>query len=200
MRLLSSHKAIQLIQHEHDLLKAILHGMLHFTRGIGNGEKAPDLKVFRAMLYYIKEFPDKVHHPKEDRYLFARLRHRTQFVDGTIAELETQHELGGQYVLRLEHALNRYELEGTRAFKDFADMVERYAAFYYSHMRLEEEQILPAAIATFTADDWKLVNGAFAGNADPMAGVEYQQERDMQELFSHIVNIVPSPIGVGPAH
>lgn len=200
MRLFSSHKAIQVIQHEHDLLKAILHGMLYLTRSVANGEKAPDLRVFRAMLYYIKEFPDKVHHPKEDRYLFAQLRARTHQVDAAIDELETQHGQGDKYVLRLEHALNRFEIEGMPAFKEFADMVERYAAFYDAHMRLEEEQILPAAVAALTLDDWKSIDAAFAANADPLSGQDYRKEQDMQKLFSHIVNIVPAPIGVGAAN
>jgi hemerythrin-like domain-containing protein len=33
------------------------------------------------MLYYIREYPEQVHHPKEDRYLFARLRDRTGELD-----------------------------------------------------------------------------------------------------------------------
>lgn len=196
MRLPPSQVAIRVIQDEHDLLKAVTHGMLHLARIVGSNGKAPDLKVFRAMLFYVKEFPEKVHHPKEDRYLFTRLRERTDQLNQLITELEAQHAEGDRLILQLEHALARYELEGAPAFGAFSDMVERFARFYMDHMRLEEERILPAALALLTPEDWDAVNAAFADNNDPLAGSGYKE--GLGKLFTLIVNIAPPPIGVGP--
>jgi len=189
--------AVRHILDEHEQLSTVIHGMLYFVRLIDKGEKAPGLMVFRAMLYYIREYPEQVHHPKEDQYLFARLRDRTSELDETLAELESQHTQGEALLRELEHALTRYELEGSSAFPAFRDLVEKYAKFYFSHMRLEEEVILPAASRLLTPEDWTVVDAAFAGNRDPFAGADLKG--GLEKLFLLIVNIIPAPDGLGPA-
>lgn len=189
--------AVRIILDEHEQLSAVTHGMLYFVRLIDKGENAPGLMVFRAMLYYIREYPEQVHHPKEDQYLFARLRDRTNEFDETLVELESQHSQGGSLVRELEHALTRYELQGSAAFPAFRDLVEKYAKFYFRHMRLEEEVILPAAKRLLTPEDWAVVDAAFAGNRDPFAGADLSG--DLEKLFLLIVNIIPAPNGLGSA-
>jgi hemerythrin-like domain-containing protein len=194
MRLRSSHPAINIIQHDHDVLGAVLQGMLQIIRTIGESGKAPDLKVLRAMLFYIHEYPERVHHPKEDRFLFPAIRKRTKAADEAILELEVQHTLGDRLVLDLEHALNRYELEGAAAFDAFALMAEQYAGFYKAHMRLEEQTILPIAMEVLNENDWRQLDAAFTEEKNPLSG----NRADMQQLFSMIVNLAPPPVGVGP--
>jgi hemerythrin-like domain-containing protein len=167
------------------------------VRQIEETGKAPDLKVFRAMLLYISEYPEQVHHPKEDHYLFARLGQRSPTAAAVIAELELQHAQGEALVHGLEHALLRYEFLGDSAFPEFAKLVDRYAEFYFQHMKLEENLILPAANESFGADDWQAVDAAFAQNNDPLLGGAYGKE--YEKLFSLITTITPAPIGVGPA-
>lgn len=197
MRVAPNHIAIRVIQEEHDRLSAVIHGMQYFVRAIDKGGKAPDPKVFRAMLLYISEYPEKVHHPKEDHFLFARLRERTREVEPMIAELEAQHTQGEALVRGLEHALTRYEFEGDTTFRPFLDMVEHYAQFYFNHMQMEEEVILPAANKYLTPEDWASIDHEFSLNTDPLSAGEYKEGFD--KLFSLIVNITPAPIGVGPA-
>ncbi|MGV8897983.1 MAG: hemerythrin domain-containing protein [Burkholderiaceae bacterium] len=197
MRVLSHHIGIRVIENEHDRLSAVIQGMQHFVRAINKGKEAPDPRVFRAMLEYISDYPHKVHHPKEDQYLFALLRKRTNKINQTLDELESQHLQGMSQLRALEHALTRYELEGAAAFQSFFDMVETYAKFYYDHMRLEESVILPAAIKFLMPDDWAVIDAQFAANADPLAGCDYKESFD--QLYSLIVKISPAPVGRGPA-
>ncbi len=194
MKLPRQRNAVRIILDEHEQLLAVTQGMLYFVRLIDKGETAPELKVFRAMLYYIREYPEKIHHPKEGQYLFARLRDRTNELDETLEELESQHMEGEALVRELEHALTRYELGGRFSFPAFRDLVEKYAAFYFSHMQLEEEVILPAAKRLFTSEDWGIVDAAFAGNRDPFAGVDLSN--DLEKLFLMIVNTIPVQNGL----
>lgn len=190
MRTPALHPTTRIIQQEHQRLGAVIRAMLHFVRGIGEGDNAPAFKVFRAMLLYIADFPEKMHHPKED-LLFALLQKRTSTVDATIAELAAQHGQGEALVRKLEHQLTRYELEGGAAADTFFKAVEDYAAFYFVHMRMEEEIILPAIGTFLTSDDWYDADHAFAVNefsADMMR---------FERLFSMIANITPAPIGLG---
>ena len=131
-----------------------------------------------------------MHHPKEDE-LFTLLQQRTRSVDGTIAELEAQHGQGEALVRNLEHQLTRYELQGGAAGAAFFKDVEDYAAFYFGHMRLEEEIILPAIDRFLTTDDWRQVDQAFASNAHSA------ETQSFEQLFSMIANITPAPIGLG---
>ncbi|MGU7780944.1 hemerythrin domain-containing protein [Burkholderia sp. PU8-34] len=181
--------AVQSILREHQQLSTIISGMQRFVELLGGGVQTPGLMVLRAMLYYIREFPEQVHHPKEDRYLFARLWHRAYDLDRTLADLEEQHVQGEALVRNIEHALTRYELAGESALPALRAMVDDYAAFYRNHMRVEEEVILPAARRWLTEQDWNEVSEAFGANRDPFTGVE--AEEDLGHLFSLIANTIP---------
>jgi hemerythrin-like domain-containing protein len=185
--------AIQIILNEHGQLSAVIEGMLRFIHLLEAGANAPGLMVFRAMLYYIREYPEQVHHPKEDRYLFARLRDRTSDFDDFLAELESQHAQGEVWVRNLEHALTRYELKGEPAFPALRALVLEYAEFYLKHRCLEEELILPAARRLLTKEDWAEIDAVFGANRDPFDGVKL--EEDLGRLFSMIVKTMPEVEG-----
>jgi hemerythrin-like domain-containing protein len=62
-------------------------------------------------------------------------------------------------------------------------------------MQREEQVILPLAERMLTEEDWREIDAAFSGNADPLnaRGVE----RDFEHLFRRIVTIAPPPLGFG---
>lgn len=174
----------RIIRDEHASLATVIHGMQYFTRTIDQGKEAPDLKIFRAMLLYVNDYPERVHHPNEDRYLFARLRHRTSELDATLAELEFQHARGAGLTHGIAHALARFEFKGAPAFPALRELVDEYARFYFEHMRLEEELVLPAAERFLTEEDWIAIDAALSGNRDPLTGIVIKD--DFAKLFSLI--------------
>jgi len=188
-------KAIRIIQDEHRSLAAVLHGMLYLVNGIRNRGMKPDFKVLGAMVYYVDAFPERYHHPKEDRYLFALLRARCPAARTVLGKLEEEHRAGAEKIRVLEQALARYEHGGDAEFSNFAAAVDAYAAFHWDHMRCEEREVLPLAEKYLTPDDWELIDAAFSGNPDPLLGAEVGAEFD--GLFRKIVSIAPQPIGLG---
>src|SRR5215471_1797800 len=67
-------QALKTIRDEHEVLSAMLHSMrllLEHQRGRQGG---PDFGLLRAMLFYVDEFPNRLHHPKEEALLFPRVR------------------------------------------------------------------------------------------------------------------------------
>lgn len=190
-------KALNIIRDEHRSIAAILHGMQHLVRQIRERKAKIDPKVFRAMLYYLDTFSERMHHPKEDRYLFDPLRRRSAASDALIAELEKEHAQGDAALRRVEQCLIRYEEGGEKEFPEFAGEVERFVEGYWEHMRKEEEHIFPLAQKLFTDEDWDAIDRAFKANVDPLA--DDRNERDFRRLFSRIVSLAPPPIGVGPA-
>jgi branched-chain amino acid transport system ATP-binding protein len=190
-------KAIRIIRDEHRALAAVLHGMLHLVRETADGRTLPDFRVLDAMVYYIDTFPERYHHPKEDRYLFRILRRRCPDAGPVLDRLETEHRAGNDKIRALEQALARFQGGGEAELSNFRAAVESYARFHWDHMQTEEREILPLAEKYFTAEDWAEVDAAFEGHADPLLGADSAEKYDA--LFSRIVALAPPPIGVGPA-
>ena len=189
--------ALNIIRDEHRSIAAVLHGMQHLIRQMRERGTKVDPKVFRAMLYYLDTFSERMHHPKEDRYLFDPLRRRGAGPDALIAELERNHAEGGNVIRRVEQCLIRYEEGGDKEFAEFAREIDRFVEGYWEHMRKEEEHVFPLAEKLFTPDDWIALDRAFKAHADPLAND--REEKDFRKLFSRIVNLAPPPVGVGPS-
>lgn len=189
--------ALIIIQEEHRSLAAVSHGLRYVVRQIqANGAK-PDFKLLWAMIYYLEEFPAKLHHPKENAYLFAKLRARTHAGDAMLGELERQHVDGAEHVRDLERALGHYEAGRPNGQDEFFAAVEHFGSEITKHMAIEENMIFPLARTYLTDEDWVEVAAAFSENGDPRFDTE--SDLECRDLFTRIVNLAPPPIGVGPA-
>src|SRR5690349_4117572 len=97
-------ETIRIIQSEHRSMSAVLHGLKELTRLAKDGSLKPDFRPFRAMLRYIDEYPERFHHPKEDKFLFARLYEKVPASRLLIERLEGEHRMGARLVRELERA------------------------------------------------------------------------------------------------
>lgn len=188
--------ALAIIHDEHRSLAAIVHGLKYILREVREKDVAPDFRLIWAMIYYIDAFPEKLHHPKENAYLFAKLRQRTREADPVLDELEKQHTEGSHDIRELEHALGYYEADKPNGFEVFAAAVEKFSELTWQHMNLEEKVVIPLAKKYLTPEDWVELAEAFGENGDPRFGAE--PDHEFRDLFSRIVNLAPPPIGVGP--
>jgi hemerythrin-like domain-containing protein len=148
------------------------------------------------MLFYIDEFPERLHHPKESELLFPRVAALVPETRELIAKLEKDHDKGESSVRELQHLLMAWELIGEARRVAFETAAKRYLAFYLEHMRLEETVILPAALKVLGAADWVELDAAFETNCDPLTG-QYPRDPAYDRLFTRIVNRAPAPIGLG---
>ena len=188
-------KVLTILRDEHRSIAAVLHGMNYLLNEIQERGAKVDLNVFWAMLYYLDTFSERMHHPKEDEYLFKRVRARTHEVDTIIENLENEHARGAEALKRLEQCLARYQEGGAKEFPAFARQVDRFVRAYWEHMSKEEEQVLPVAERVLSAADWAAIDAAFEQNRDPLAAE--RETRDFKRLFARIVQLAPPPIGVG---
>ena len=186
--------AVSVMKSEHRSISAVLQGLKELARMAQNAKVQPSFQALRSMVRYIDEYPEKLHHPKEDEYLFARLVARAPETRPLVAELQAEHEQGTRLIRELERALLFFEEDWPGGARDFQAAVDKYADFHWQHMRKEEQQILPLAQTYLTAEDWKAIDAAFAANADPVAGLH---ERDFSKLFTRIANLAPAPVGLG---
>ena len=192
-----THPTLRIIREEHAALSAMLRSILLLLEQHRRHATLPDFAALRAMLFYVDEFPERLHHPKETRLLFPKLRERAPALAAVIDRLDQDHERGEAAIRTLEHALLAYEVMGESRRADFEAAAERYVGFYLDHMAVEERELLPAAQRLLSAADWAELDAAFAENRDPLTGHEVAP--DYQPLFRKILMLAPAPIGLGPA-
>jgi hemerythrin-like domain-containing protein len=188
---------ITIIRAEHAALAAMLRSipmLLAHHRAEGS---LPDFASLRAMLFYVDEFPEKRHHRQESGLLFPKLRARTPMSRDLLDRLDDDHARGERRIRELEHALLGFEMMGMARRDAFETAARQYVDFYLGHMMLEEQEVLPLAERVLTPRDWEDLDEAFGANRDPLTG--HDPEPDYRALFTRIVNIVPAPIGLGPA-
>jgi len=187
--------AIRILRDEHLALASVLYGLRWLARRIRDDGAAPDFRLLHAILDYVAAFPEALHHPKEDRYLFAAVAQRDPRARALVAELEAEHAEGARLIGQLRDSLAAYAGDGHAAMADFVEAVETYADFHARHMRKEEERLLPLAQRCLDADDWARIDAAFRDNDNPLSGLKPKQQ--CQALFRRILELAPAPLGTG---
>ena len=197
-----THASETIIVHEHRALSAMLRAILlllgeHRRRGT-----LPDFGALRAMLFYVDEFPEKLHHPKESRLLFPKLRGHSAHSDAMLDRLDRDHEHGEHAIRGLEHALLGFEMMGPTDQHEarratFETAMTLNVRFYLEHMHTEDTEVLPLAASMLGAGDWAELDDAFGANRDPLAG--FDAVAAYQPLFRKILAALPLSSGVGSA-
>jgi len=189
------HPADRIITDQHASIAAVLRSLLMVVeRGPGD-EAERFFDVLRAMLFYIDEFPERLHHPKESDLLFPKIARAAPELMPVIEQLEGDHLRGEAEVRSLQHLLLAWELLGESRREAFVQAAQQYVKFYLDHMRTEETQLLPAARRLLTAAQWAELDAAFRADPDPLA--PGSREPAFDRLFTRIVLTAPAPIGAG---
>jgi hemerythrin-like domain-containing protein len=149
--------------------------------------------VMRTMLFYIDEFPERLHHPKESNLLFPKLVRLRPALMPVIQRLEEDHMSGERRVWELQHRLLAWELIGDSRKDAFTGAARTYVQFYLEHMRVEEAELLPVAEALFTPVDWDELDAAFVTEREPLgSGI---RDPHYDRLFARILRTGSRPAG-----
>ncbi len=189
-------KSLHIIRDEHTTLAAMLRSLgMMVDRGPG-ADRQNFFDVLSAMLLYIDEFPERLHHPKETELLFPRVARLVPEVRELIAQLDKEHARGESAIRELQHLLMAWHWIGDSRRAAFEVAARNYQDFYLEHIRQEESVILPAALRVLSASDWQEIDAAFETNCDPLSG-QYPRDPVYDRLFTQIVTRAPAPIGLG---
>jgi nucleotide-binding universal stress UspA family protein len=151
-------RALGILRNEHRSLAAVVHALVGV---VDDTARSADPALLRAMLFYIEQFPQRLHQPKEEDYLFSLLRKRTSECDTLLLELQHQHQSGADGFADLRRDLDSDNKEA------FRQSVHAFAKLQSQHMDAEEKLVLPAASRHLLAHDWSEIAKAFGTNADP---------------------------------
>ncbi|MDE2394505.1 MAG: hemerythrin domain-containing protein [Burkholderiales bacterium] len=180
-------RAIGIIRDEHRSLAAVLHAWLQALSVARRDQTLPDARLMHAIVHFVGAFSAKMHHPKEEAYLFARLRERTGTLHAEIEELERQHERDGMMVRDIKGLTDAASAPGAgpAEVQALESAVQAYASFVWEHLGREEGVILPAAQRFLVVADWEAIDAAFEANRCPRFSGD--EEREYRQVFSRIV-------------
>jgi len=192
--------AVRVIRAEHDALSAMLRTVPLLLDAQRRAGSTPDFGALRAMLFYVDEFPERLHHKKESELLFPKLRALVPELRDTLDDLEADHAQGERAIRELQHSLLAWEQMGEARREKFEQQLKVYSARYLRHMKREETEVLPRAAAAFGADDWAELDEAFGSHQDPLAPRPGQPvDEAYAPLRQRILAALPAPFGWGPA-
>lgn len=194
------HATLQIIRSEHQALTAMLRSIRLLLAEHRRSNTLPDFSVLRAMLFYVDEFPERLHHTKESTLLFPMLRGQGSEANEVLDRLDREHARGEAAIRELEHELLGFEMmgqteQGLRRRERFEQAMNEYIDFYLSHMHVEETVVLPLAERVLSAAEWRELDSAFSQNRDPIAN--YDTDGPYRPVFQKILMHLPAPLGLG---
>ena len=145
----------RIIRDEHRALTSVVKSLQFPIQEIQNRKQTPDFPLLHSMIDYIEQFPDKLHHPKEDKYQFPALRQRRPAAAAELDVLEDAHKPGTSLTDRVAISLRDGHADQSQ-FDVFAPAGDVYANFQWAHMSREENEILPLAEKYPTPEDWRV--------------------------------------------
>lgn len=187
--------ALQIIRMEHVRIVRLVDLIKHIRQKMLDENTPPDTILLESVFHYIESYVDRVHHPKEDDYLFDKIQLRTNEVDDYITVLKRQHVGDVGLLARMREAIKHCEADFSTGKDVIAKALNDFAKYQLDHMTLEETHIMPLAKRVLTDEDWVEINTAFSDNEDPLFGEAVREE--FQALFNEIVRFAPEPVGLG---
>src|SRR5215212_6898411 len=151
-------ESIGILKNAHRSISVVLLALKEVAQLAQDAQLRPDFQVFRSMLRYIDEYPERLHHPKEDEHLFARLVRRSPESQRLVQELKAEHVQGAALIRELERKLMFFEEGWPEGAPELLGAVNAYADFHWKHMRKEETQLLPLADKHLNDDDWRAID------------------------------------------
>ena len=188
-----THKTLSVLRAEHGVLLSIARLLEAEALRTQRGE-APNLEFVSSMVEYLRDYPCKFHHPKEEELLFPALRKHGQGADA-IAGLESEHAEEDALIHALDVSASSLSSSGTAEAERlaFVTAAKSYARFLEGHVREEERHVFPLAEQLLSDEEWSRMDGAFGSHADPLLRGEDERFR---RLRLHIEALGLPPFGL----
>lgn len=138
--------------------------------GFHAGQRA-DYELMRLIVYYLRHYPDRVHHPRED-VAFSRLVKRDPRLQLEIARRIQEHTVIAAAGEELLNCLNEVIAGVVIERSTLEAAAATYLVYYRHHLAAEEQQVIPRAVELLTSDDWTAV-AAISTEPDPLFGADF---------------------------
>lgn len=180
--------AVATIKQEHRSLARVLQTLQALLNRVESSYGSPEFGLLSAALYYIDDFQERCHHPKEDEYLFKALRAATVEFNGELDAFEAGHVSSVHAVSQLHRYLVHYQGGSATGLDLLKAGVDTYAAQMMEHMR-QEEALLERCADVIGESEWARIAAAFDENDDPLFGSNRREE--FGRLYHRLALLAP---------
>lgn len=153
--------ATEVLKNEHKVIILALNGAEREAKSIQDTNKINVEKVTKIVDFF-KNFADKCHHAKEEKYLFAKMEERGISKESKpISFAFKEHMKGREKVNRIREALPKAGKGDSSAIKSVKDNLSTYVQLLRGHIDREDNILFPMAERIFTPEDQKELGEAF---------------------------------------
>lgn len=157
---------LEILRQDHENLARLLS---LFERELDRIEGAvvPEYDIMWSILGYCASFPDRFHHPLEDRVL-ACLRKRNPAAVQPMGDLRKLHEALAAQTQAVWAAVGRARQRRAVPSAELLEAGRTFVQTYREHMRLEDEHFFPAAEQSLAPKDWADIEAIWLDPFDPV--------------------------------
>jgi len=174
----------EILKKEHKIVLMVLNGAEREANSIQYTGKVQVEKI-NQMVDFFRNFTDKCHHAKEEKYLFAKMEERGVSRESKpISFMLKEHIKGREKVKAIAEALPKAKKGDSSAIKSLKDNLSTYVQLLRGHIDREDNILFPMADRVFTAEDQEALSEAFEKvEAEEMGeGVHEKYHRLAHEL------------------
>ncbi len=143
----------------------------------------PDYDLVYDIMTYMSEYPDAVHHPKEDM-IYRHLKSIHPDIDESLKHIEDDHKALGEASHEIRRDIDAIAADGVVSRESLAQSLQKYSEDLRKHMYWEEKELFELADALDDDENWTELLKAYDEASDPLFG--NQTERRFQKLLNGI--------------
>ena len=143
----------------------------------------PDYGLVRDIMLYISEYPDAVHHPKED-IVYRHIKSLRPEIHTELERVETDHQYIEESGLKLRNGIEAISIGANLNRDELIDKFRHYTEQLREHMYWEETELFSLADELQHYGDWSEVVLKNNEISDPLFGSRV--ERKYRRLLARI--------------
>jgi hemerythrin-like domain-containing protein len=158
---------------EHDYFRRLL-ALLEKQLDVFHGGERPNYELMLDIVSYLREYSDKVHHPREDA-AFTRLAQKAPELALPLERLKQEHRVIANAGEALRELLTEILGDAVIPRAEVEMAAATYLVYYSNHIAKEEEEVIAHAARVLRPEDWAAVQAAAPSVRDPLFGDEPEE-------------------------
>lgn len=151
-----------------------------------DSQQDPDMEVILNALDYIREYPDKWHHPAED-IIFNQLLAKKVRESKLIEKLKEEHDKITLETEKINQLFREAAGDCIIPAEELIDCARQYISLQRLHMEKENEFIYPLMDALFSPKEWQQIEKKIELQNDPL--FNKPSKREFTQLCHHILEL-----------